>query len=447
MANSDFGVPEFKAYNPNPYSGGYDFTLTYGKPLPPSHSTCYPSSFSSLPSTNPHASLNGFSYGSIPSPYGTSSKLDLTTPKPQKKEKENKNLEYDESQNGKLVDNISTNGYGNGNGSDDYDYRSHQSWTGYGACPSIFGYWPCLYKMDKKIYGQNNGDEQEKDHRNQWEVTAEYLFGSTLYPYCERNEINVSYGYNFSYRYQKHNIEEPTSIKLERTEKSLIPKLGYYGTYQEDECLPLEHMVRQLNLAIVPINYGNDGHYEKQPPSVQVDYNEQSSLQRLCYGQSDHVEEYPLFGYVEYNGRSSFQRPDFDEAYDAEEFPALGYVSSESNLVTSYERRYPEQSHLLHVEYNEQCEVYHKQEYPALGYLSGGSNDSNLVMNNGYEKHYLEQSHLLHDEYNERPTFQKLGDGEIYQEEEFPAYKYGEDFFSESSDNYNYYKQRSYYNE
>ncbi|KAI3981471.1 hypothetical protein MKX01_007398 [Papaver californicum] len=203
-------------------------------------------------------------------------------------------------------------------------------------------------------------------------------------------------------------------------------------------------MLRQSNLAIVPINYGNDGHYEKQPPSVQVDYNEQSSLQRLCYGQSDHVEEYPLFGYVEYNGRSSFQRPDFDEAYDAEEFHALGYVSSESNLVTSYERRYPEQSHLLHVEYNEQYEVYHKQEYPALGYLSGRSN---LVMNNGYERHYLEQSHLLHDEYNERPTFQKLGQGEIYQEEEFPAYKYGEDFFSETSDNYNYYKQRSYYNE
>ncbi|RZC72053.1 hypothetical protein C5167_035255 [Papaver somniferum] len=445
MANSDFGVPEFKAYNPNPYSGGYDLTLTYGKPLPPSHSTCYPPPFN-----NPHPSLNGFSYGSIPSPYVTSSsKLHLPTPKPQNKEKENKNQDHDGNQTGKLVDNISTNGYGNGHGSHDY---SHQSWIDYGyvknedscsqddlgPCPSIFGYWPCLYKMNKKTYDQNNGDEQETDHRNQWEVTAEYLFGTTLYPYGESIQVDVSYGYNSSYRYQKHNIEEPTSIKqLKYNEKSPTPELGYYGTYQEDDCLPLG---RQSNLAIVPITYGNDGHYEIQPPSVKVDYNEQSSLQRLCYGQSDHAEDYPLFDSVEYNGRSSFQSPGFDEAYDSQEFPALGYVSNESNLVTSYERHYPEQSHLLHVGYNEQCQVYHKED--ALGYVSG---ESNLAMNNGYERHY---SRLLHNEYNnERPTFQKLGHGEIHQEEEFPAYRYGEDFFSESMDRYNYYKQRSYYNE
>ncbi|KAI3892944.1 hypothetical protein MKX03_037508 [Papaver bracteatum] len=393
MANSDFGVPEFKAYNLNPYSGGYDLTLAYGKPLPPSHSTCYPPSFN-----NPHPSLNGFSYGSIPSPYVTSSsKLHLTTPKPQNKEKENKNHG---NQNGKLVDNISTNGYGNGHGFDDY---SHQSWTDYGygknedscnqddlgPCPSIFGYWPCLYKMNKKsTYDQNNGDEQEKDHRNQWEVTAEYLFGTTLYPYGESIQVDVSYGYNSSYRYQKHNIEEPTSIKqLKYNEKSPTPKLGFYGTYQEDDCLPLG---RQSNLAIVPITYGNDGNYEIQPPSVKVDYNEQSPLQRLFYGQSDHAEDYPLFDNVEYNGRSSFQSPGFDEAYDSQEFPALGYVSNESNLVTSYEPiffTYREPSRLLHVGYNELCEVYHKEEY------------------------------------------------------------HGQDFFSESMDKYNYYKQRSYYNE
>ncbi|MCL7029686.1 hypothetical protein MKW94_003638 [Papaver nudicaule] len=433
-SSSEFGVPEFKTYNPNPYCGGYDLTLTYGKPLPPSHSTCYPPSFESPPS-----SLNGFSYGSIPSPYGgTSPRLDQT-PKPQ-------NL--DGNQNVKLVDdNISTNGhgsdeswtdygYGYGNKEDSCNYGNQQNQDDLGLCPSIFGYWPCLYKMDKKIYGQNNGDEQERDHRDQWEVTAEYLFGSNLYPYGERNQVDVSYGYNSSYRYQK---QKPASVKLEYSEKSLIPKVDYYGAYQEeDECLPVEYSGSE---SIVPINYGNYGHYEKQQPSVHVDYSEQSSLQKRCYGQSDHVEEYPLFDYVDYyNGRSSSQRPCFDEAYGAEGFPALGYVTSESNMVTSYERHYPEQSHLLHVEYNEQCEVHRREEYPALGY---GSGESNLVMSNGYERQYPEQSHLLPAEYNERSTFQELEPSEIYQEQ-FPAYQYGEDFFSESSDKYNYY---SYYNE
>ncbi|CAM0907599.1 unnamed protein product [Alopecurus aequalis] len=33
---------EFYEYNPHPYGGGYDITATYGAPLPPSPSTCYP---------------------------------------------------------------------------------------------------------------------------------------------------------------------------------------------------------------------------------------------------------------------------------------------------------------------------------------------------------------------------------------------------------------------
>uniref|UniRef100_A0ACD5YAV9 Uncharacterized protein n=1 Tax=Avena sativa TaxID=4498 RepID=A0ACD5YAV9_AVESA len=33
---------EFYEYNPHPYGGGYDISATYGAPLPPSPSTCYP---------------------------------------------------------------------------------------------------------------------------------------------------------------------------------------------------------------------------------------------------------------------------------------------------------------------------------------------------------------------------------------------------------------------
>ncbi|KAF6999320.1 hypothetical protein CFC21_015368 [Triticum aestivum] len=33
---------EFYEYNPHPYGGGYDIAATYGAPLPPSTSTCYP---------------------------------------------------------------------------------------------------------------------------------------------------------------------------------------------------------------------------------------------------------------------------------------------------------------------------------------------------------------------------------------------------------------------
>ncbi|XP_071923141.1 uncharacterized protein [Coffea arabica] len=39
-------VEDFDEYDPTPYSGGYDISLTYGRPLPPSEETCYCSSSS-----------------------------------------------------------------------------------------------------------------------------------------------------------------------------------------------------------------------------------------------------------------------------------------------------------------------------------------------------------------------------------------------------------------
>ncbi|KAJ8549940.1 hypothetical protein K7X08_033647 [Anisodus acutangulus] len=40
-------VPEFDEYDHTPYGGGYDISLTYGRPTPPSEETCYPPTSSS----------------------------------------------------------------------------------------------------------------------------------------------------------------------------------------------------------------------------------------------------------------------------------------------------------------------------------------------------------------------------------------------------------------
>lgn len=40
--NNEDDVDDFNDYDPTPYSGGYDITVTYGRSLPPSDETCYP---------------------------------------------------------------------------------------------------------------------------------------------------------------------------------------------------------------------------------------------------------------------------------------------------------------------------------------------------------------------------------------------------------------------
>jgi len=40
--NDDNDVDDFTEYDPMPYSGGYDITVTYGRSIPPSDETCYP---------------------------------------------------------------------------------------------------------------------------------------------------------------------------------------------------------------------------------------------------------------------------------------------------------------------------------------------------------------------------------------------------------------------
>ncbi|KAF3594809.1 hypothetical protein DY000_02025522 [Brassica cretica] len=40
--SNDDDVDDFNDYDPTPYSGGYDITVTYGRSVPPSDETCYP---------------------------------------------------------------------------------------------------------------------------------------------------------------------------------------------------------------------------------------------------------------------------------------------------------------------------------------------------------------------------------------------------------------------
>ncbi|XP_047070741.1 uncharacterized protein At5g39570-like [Lolium rigidum] len=44
---------EYYEYNPHPYGGGYDISATYGAPIPPSPSTCYPASPAYAPAASP----------------------------------------------------------------------------------------------------------------------------------------------------------------------------------------------------------------------------------------------------------------------------------------------------------------------------------------------------------------------------------------------------------
>ncbi|XP_052200990.1 uncharacterized protein LOC127807312 [Diospyros lotus] len=210
---------DFVEYDPTPFRGGYDPVLTYGKPLPPSDEICYPRS---LHVSNGHPS-DGFSYGSIPSPYGKDDSDPRNTVKPREEteptypstgdnghllgeeippEKPSDSGQGDQDQR----DGYGSEGcdppwpgydYGSGNG---YDHKevAHQLPYGYGLeamdlCESLFGYWPCLSRK-KKYYGcQEFGSGGEVGQDHQWKNSAaDYLFGSP-------------YGYNYGghYHYQQ----------------------------------------------------------------------------------------------------------------------------------------------------------------------------------------------------------------------------------------------------
>ncbi|CAA3006164.1 Hypothetical predicted protein [Olea europaea subsp. europaea] len=225
-------IDEFDEYDPTPYGGGYDPSATYGSPLPPSDQNCYPRS---TPQSE-GAALDGFSYSSIPSPYGENDKQIAikTDPQPQ----------------GESVDKIALDGVGNEKVKELPDPQPQGAIDGVGSeigelgvnrgdelppyyhdngfengqigrqiphgsglecldlCDSLFGYWPCLAKGDQKmneicpVCGHGG-------RRNPWESAADYLFGTPL-AYDERNDGRYQdnvYNYGGYYHVQQPQYE------------------------------------------------------------------------------------------------------------------------------------------------------------------------------------------------------------------------------------------------
>lgn len=204
---------EFEEYDPTPYGGGYDPSLTYGKPLPPSDEICHPRS---LPEPNGVSSDN-FSYASIPSPYGNGD-IDEQSAQPPKKTKP---TEEQPQPNGGTGDNGHDTGHpeklpdsslGECYPWSGYDYGVRnedyvpQAPCGYGLdgmdmCEGIFGYWPCLDRINRKNCGHQG---VEVGQENQWEGAVEYLFGS---PYRHGGDEDGDYGVPIC-NYERHNQEQ-----------------------------------------------------------------------------------------------------------------------------------------------------------------------------------------------------------------------------------------------
>ncbi|CAI9087693.1 OLC1v1021835C1 [Oldenlandia corymbosa var. corymbosa] len=195
-------VIEFEEYDPTPYGGGYDPHQTYGKPLPPSDEICYPRS-SPVP-TKPDGELSdGFSYGSFTPAHGGKTEVPPkpVTPKEQdsKEEKIAKetgnsgNIEIPEepsmqeedrggdvAEHSAAPDNGGNEGYGNSEWNKQVPYH-----VPYGSglesldiCESLFGYWPCLAKMERQKKACQVCDHEETRY-DPWKSTADYLFGSS----------------------------------------------------------------------------------------------------------------------------------------------------------------------------------------------------------------------------------------------------------------------------
>lgn len=239
---SEINEVEFIEYDPTPFDGGYDITSTYGKPLQPSDETCYPRSVPD-PEAPP---LEGFPYGSTPSPYVTE-EVGEEKAKPrmgiepiganepeQQSHGGNGNLlenghgspireplgeepereQQSHGDNGILLDNGHGSSIGEPLGEEPEVIYCDENypWSGYDCgfrngygyednkqvpqtpceamdlCESIFGDWPCLSRKDQKKYGCQEVVHGE-NNSNQWKWNADYFFGSS-HPYGD-----AIYGY------------------------------------------------------------------------------------------------------------------------------------------------------------------------------------------------------------------------------------------------------------
>lgn len=182
---SEFYEPDFEEYDPTPYGGGYDLTLTYGKPLPPTDETCYPRSKPD-PGTLPS---NGVSSGQEHAETPNKGSQPTATSEPEKQQQLG---EYEPADLYPGEETKEKYGYGDEIG---YEYEKrvagHEIPSGYGLeamdiCEGLFGYWPCLSRSARRA----KECEEMADVgncSNQWKGSADYLFGSP-YPYGDTSD-------------------------------------------------------------------------------------------------------------------------------------------------------------------------------------------------------------------------------------------------------------------
>ncbi|ESQ35708.1 hypothetical protein EUTSA_v10009480mg [Eutrema salsugineum] len=227
-----FNEPEFDEYDPTPYGGGYDIVATYGKPLPQSVETCYPSSTASLgkPPSPPEiiapVPLGIYEGGENKAVKKRVTFAEpLTEAKPLETIKEEKEEDYHEEETEEDEEEEEDEGEEEEDHSSSYgtvkseavdkleEVKALYVPSGYGLeatdlCEVIFGgYFPCVLRNKRR-------QEDEKDRAagvscwesndsDPWKTTSDYLFGDS-YPYGYENRIERSQFEISSYGYRRY---------------------------------------------------------------------------------------------------------------------------------------------------------------------------------------------------------------------------------------------------
>ncbi|OWM83544.1 uncharacterized protein LOC116206007 [Punica granatum] len=191
----EFNEPEFEDYDPTPYGGGYDPSLTYGKPLPPSDEVCYPKdSGKDDAKVQPQGKIAAPEEITVPAPIeGTDRGEERSTGK-QEEPKPLVPVPEVEKQGDQEYGTYNSPPEVNANG-DDRMFPLPPPGLGLDAldiCESLFGYWPCLARDARRGYCccPHGYDYRGRciQRINECEGAANYLFGSPDPYYGMTNE-------------------------------------------------------------------------------------------------------------------------------------------------------------------------------------------------------------------------------------------------------------------
>ncbi|KAK1286315.1 hypothetical protein QJS10_CPB20g00001 [Acorus calamus] len=236
----------FKEYNPTPYKGGYDIALTYGNPLPPSSTTCYPLSDS-------HTTTS-------------STAPPIAAPPRNEEETPSSNQPYNPEHDHDHDHGFFSFGYDGDSGEQHDNYQGVSipeqplPWdyphSGYydgppdhsQFCSDVFGYWPCLSRRDWENHGHHGGEHggygDNDTRRHPWEDTVEYLFG---YPQPQgygalRTEDYPLHTYTFAY--ERHSPQQPLHVVHDPYDKhtSWSQETSYAYDRPSEDWMPPSHL-------------------------------------------------------------------------------------------------------------------------------------------------------------------------------------------------------------